>query len=402
LSVEFVKPFVAVNPMKTENAEATVAPFAGIPAKVKIAYIDHLKILATILVVLHHSFITYGAPGGWYYQQKTHLLAAQFPMTIFVATNQSFFMGFFFFLSALFIGSSYRKKGTGKFLLDRLKRLFVPLLFYSFVLSPVMNYIVWRYGHGGHSSFTNYVAGYNDWIDFGVMWFVAALLLFNFIYLLYKWIWPAVPIKVSWPGNRSLLLAGVILGLVSFAVRLMFPTGWELSPVGFQLGYFPQYIVFFIFGIVASNNKWMEDFSLKQGKTMAWMARGMVLLILPAIFVWFLVEKFPSNNFNGGWNPVSLIYSLWEQITGVMICAALLCIAKFKWNNDTPLLKKMSADAFGVYVFHPLVLIVFAVLLKDWGVDPALKLLVLAPCGVIGAFLFSGLLRKIPGVKNFL
>jgi hypothetical protein len=48
------------------------------------------------------------------------------------------------------------------------------------------------------------------------------------------------------------------------------------------------------------------------------------------------------------------------------------------------------------------VLIVFAVLLKDWGVDPALKLLVLAPCGVIGAFLFSGLLRKIPGVKNFL
>jgi len=388
--------------MKTENTEATVATFAERPAKVKIAYIDHLKILATILVVLHHSFITYGAPGSWYYQQKTHLLGAQFPMTVFVATNQSFFMGFFFFLSALFISPSYKKKGAGKFLADRLKRLGVPLVFYSLVLSPVLNYTVEHYGYGQHHSFIEYMSGYHHWIDFGVMWFVAALLLFNFIYLIFKQLWANTLLKVKWPNNPRLLTAGILLGLVSFAVRLLFPTGWVLSPVGFQLGYFPQYIVFFIFGIVASNNKWMEDFDLKQGRPMGWMARGMVLLILPAIFVWFLVAKFPSNNFNGGWNPVSLVYSLWEQITGVMISVALLCIAKFKWNTDTPLLKKMSANAFGVYVFHPLVLIVIAILLKDWAVEPALKLLVLAPCGVIVAFLFSGLLRKVPGVKNFL
>jgi hypothetical protein len=58
-------------------------------------------------VVLHHAFITYGAPGGWYYQQKTDHIAALLPMTMFVATNQSFFMGFFFFLSALFVEPSY-------------------------------------------------------------------------------------------------------------------------------------------------------------------------------------------------------------------------------------------------------------------------------------------------------
>jgi surface polysaccharide O-acyltransferase-like enzyme len=372
------------------------------PVKAKIAYIDHLKILATILVVLHHSFITYGAPGSWYYQQKTHLLAAQFPMTVFVATNQSFFMGFFFLLSALFIGPSYKKKGAGKFLTDRLKRLAIPLAFYSFVLSPVLNYTVEHYGYGLHHSFIEYMSGYHHWIDFGVMWFVAALLVFNFAYMLFKWLWPNAQVKVQWPNNRLLLIAGVLLGIASFLVRLIFPTGWELSPVGFQLGYFPQYIVAFIFGIVASNNKWMDGFDLKQGRQMAWMARGMVLLVLPAIFVWFLIEKFPGNNFNGGWNPVSFIYSLWEQVTGVMISVALLCIAKYKWNKETPLLKRMSADAFAVYVFHPLVLIFFAILLKDWSIEPALKLLVLAPCGVVGAFLFAGVLRKIPGVKEFL
>jgi peptidoglycan/LPS O-acetylase OafA/YrhL len=69
----------------------------------KIVYIDHLKVVLTVLVVMHHAFITYGAPGGWYYAQKTTLTGALVPMTAFVAVNQAFFMGFFFFLSALFI-----------------------------------------------------------------------------------------------------------------------------------------------------------------------------------------------------------------------------------------------------------------------------------------------------------
>ncbi len=150
----------------------------------KINYINHLKVLLTILVILHHAFITYGAPGGWYYQQKDTNMAALFPMTVFVATNQSFFMGFFFFLSALFIGlypTTKRESSAGKFLADRLKRLGIPLVFYSFIFSPLLNYMVACWGHGKRYSLIQYLSGYDDWIDFGVLWFVAALLLFNLI-----------------------------------------------------------------------------------------------------------------------------------------------------------------------------------------------------------------------------
>jgi len=388
--------------MKTANTE-TLAPLTTEkPVKAKIAYIDHLKILATVLVVLHHTFITYGASGSWYYQQKSHLRAALFPMAVFVATNQSFFMGFFFFLSALFVGPSYKKKGAGKFLVDRLKRLGVPLVFYSLVLSPVLNYTVEHYGYGQHHSFIEYMSGYHHWIDFGVMWFVAALIVFNLVYLAIKQLSINVNLKISWPSNTQLLIAGVVLGLISFLVRLVWPTGWVLSPVGFQLGYFPQYIICFIAGLIASNNQWLDQLRLKQGKSMAWMARAMVLVALPAIFIWFLKVKFPGSYFSGGWNPLALTYSLWEQITGVMIMTALLCIAKFKWNNDTPFLKTLSANAFGVYMFHPLLVISIALLLKDWTIEPALKLLVAAPLAVASSFVFAGLLRKIPGVRNFL
>jgi peptidoglycan/LPS O-acetylase OafA/YrhL len=88
---------------------------ALIQPKAKINYIDHLKVVLTMLVILHHTFIAYGAPGGWYYSQKTTIAGAIVPMTAFVSVNQAFFMGFFFFLSALFVPSSYDKKGCRRF-----------------------------------------------------------------------------------------------------------------------------------------------------------------------------------------------------------------------------------------------------------------------------------------------
>lgn len=30
-------------------------------------YIDRIRVILTALVIFHHTTITYGAPGGWYY-----------------------------------------------------------------------------------------------------------------------------------------------------------------------------------------------------------------------------------------------------------------------------------------------------------------------------------------------
>ncbi len=389
--------------MTTADTTALIpqASEKAIPGKIN--YINHLKVLLTILVILHHAFITYGAPGGWYYQQKDTHMAALFPMTVFVATNQSFFMGFFFFLSALFIGPSYQKKGAGKFLADRLKRLGIPLVFYSFIFSPLLNYMVAVWGQGKRYSLIQYLSGYDDWIDFGVLWFVAALLLFNLIYLVLKSI-PAFnfDIKIGFPSNKQLLIGAFCLGLFTFLTRLVFPTGWSLKPLGFQLGHFPQYILLFVMGIVASKNKWLDGLNLKQGRTMMRIAIFMVTVVLPAMFVASLITKTPGQEFNGGWNPFVFSYSIWEQMTGIMIMTALLCIAKFKWNTPSAFLSNLSANAFAVYIFHPVVLIFLALLLQSWAVDPVVKLLVVAPSAVVLSFLLASLIRKIPGVSSII
>ena len=61
--------------------------------------IDNLRIFLISLVVLHHFAITYGAPGSWYYNESEAGMPEAIPLSMFVATNQAFFMGMFFFIS---------------------------------------------------------------------------------------------------------------------------------------------------------------------------------------------------------------------------------------------------------------------------------------------------------------
>jgi peptidoglycan/LPS O-acetylase OafA/YrhL len=58
------------------------------------AAIDHLRVLLTCLVIFHHVAIAYGGSGGWYWREQAD--SSQPLLLIFNATNQSFFMGFFF------------------------------------------------------------------------------------------------------------------------------------------------------------------------------------------------------------------------------------------------------------------------------------------------------------------
>ncbi len=101
-------------------------------------FVDNLRILLTILVISHHISITYGAPGSWYHREGVPDMLSAIILTLFVAVNQAFFMGFFFMISGYFVPGSYDRKGGGKFLKDRLMRLGIPLVFYMVVIDPLL------------------------------------------------------------------------------------------------------------------------------------------------------------------------------------------------------------------------------------------------------------------------
>jgi surface polysaccharide O-acyltransferase-like enzyme len=247
-----------------------------------------------------------------------------------------------------------------------------------------------------------FIGGFHDWIDFGVLWFVAALLVFNLIYVSWRMLHKGGPSKrVKAPTTKMILGFACAVGFISFLVRIMFPIGWILNPVGFQLAYFSQYVALFILGLVAAKSNWLDSFPYAEGKKFVRYAlRALSFLVVIALLE--AVGKTPESWFLGGFHWQQLLYASWEQILGFSIMVALLSFGKKLWNKSSFSMAKLSRSAFGVYIFHPLVLVIFALLIRNWGVDPAIKFLVLAPLGVVGSFLLALLIIMIPGVRKII
>jgi surface polysaccharide O-acyltransferase-like enzyme len=381
----------------------TPSPSALIPEQPKkIYYIDNLKVGLITLVVLHHAIITYGGDGGWYYLQKTTHGGATIPVELLLTINQSFFMGFFFFLSAYFIPGSYNKKGAARFVKDRFFRLGIPLVFYSFILSPVLIYLVYYFGKGHHINFIQFLGGFHDWIDFGVLWFVAALLLFTFLYVLWRLVSKRYQSKpLAAPTSKMILWFAAGVGIISFLVRIVFPIGWILNPVGFNLAYFSQYVALFIAGLLAAKNKWLDTFPYDTGKRF-FRYPLRLLLFFPVMGIIEKLTKAPQGWFTGGLHWQQLLYAVWEQLLGFSIIVALLTYGKKMWNKSSALMCKLSRNVFAVYIFHPLVLIVLSLAFRNWAIDPVWKFLVVAPLAVAGSFLLASVITLIPGVRKII
>lgn len=366
----------------------------------KLVYINNIKVLLTILVILHHTFIAYSG-SGWYYTEPTTIMGALIPVKMFISINQAFFMGFFFMLAAYFTDASFTKKGTFKFITDRLIRLGIPLVFYVLLISPFTSYLVYYFALEHHITFLQYMSGYDSW-EVGVMWFVLALLVFTFIYVIVKTVFKinfenTLPV----PGSRTIILFAIALGFVTFLVRIIFPVGWVLEPFGFQLGHFPQYIAFFIIGLLASKNNWFEALSEKTRKRLT-LSAWLCVLFFPAFFIIRIVVKIPVEWYSGGFHWQQLLYALWEQWIGLSILTVLLIKGRKNWNKSSALLTKLSRYSFATYIFHPVVIVACTLAVRNWSVDPALKLLVVSPLIVAGSFALGGLLVSIPGIKKII
>lgn len=190
--------------------------------------------------------------------------------------------------------------------------------------------------------------------------------------------------------------------MASFLVRSVFPVGRTLDPVGFQLGHFPQYIALFILGLVAAENNWLKKFSYKQGKQGVIIAIALIVFGFPLIYAVKIIYNTPLEWFKGGLHWPALLYAVWEQLTGVSIIIALLGIGKQCWDKSSAFYKKLSRYSFAVYIFHPLVLISLALALRNLEFEPALKLLIVAPLGVIFSFLLASILTRIPFVNKII
>ncbi|MCX9082568.1 MAG: acyltransferase family protein [Candidatus Methanoperedens sp.] len=371
-------------------------------SKDRLLFIDNLRILLIVLVILVHLAITYGAPvGDWYYQEVRAGMIESIIYVFFIAVSQSFFMGFFFLISGYFTPGSFDRKGARHFFKDRLLRLGIPLLFYIIFIDPLIVYVL-ALSEGFTGSFLEFLGSYMGnyrGLATGPLWFVEALLIFAVIYAICRLLVKNTDREGKIPGNTAIAIFAFILGIVTFIVRIWFPIGWYFELLHLQISFFPQYIALFIIGPIACRGNWFVQISEKTGKLWSWIA--VALLILFPVLLLLYISGDPAL-LAGGLSWQSFTYALWEQFIGVAIIVALTVTFREKYNNQGRLLKAMSKSAYTVYIFHAPVIVFLALILRGVIMDPLLKFVFVAPLAVNLCFLIGNHIRKLPIARNIL
>lgn len=308
-------------------------------------YLDHLKVGLTILVILHHLAIVFGGEGGFVITVSSNNLVISLLLTIFLAINQSYFMGLFFGISGYFSEKSLFKKGKESFVIGKIKRLLLPAMVYFFIVGPAIQVFVDLFYRS--KSFDKLT--YNP--QFGAIWFIFVLSLFDIVFANLRG--KFVKSYRSLSKSKIILLA-LIIGHITFLVRIIFPVGVFL--LGIQMAHFPQYITAYLIGVSLARNHHELKIDLGEIKK----ALKLVLLLIVLLFVGLGIVVALIGDIGpafGGFNFVSYIYSVWEQLMFFSMSYFLLALSKFYFNEKKKHSNFLSRNAYGAYLVHSAVIV---------------------------------------------
>jgi hypothetical protein len=361
-------------------------------------WLDHIRVFLTVMVVMVHSAITYGSIGGWYtVEVKTTDLSlpVQALYITFNGVNQSYFMGMFFLMAGYFTPFSLLRKGFGRFANDRLVRLGIPLLLFVVLLHPVTA------GMGEELKGTYPFWGVVTWfytgphIGTGPLWFALALLVFTFVYLACRFVWPTriVQDEAPLPGHGTLFAAAIGTGLFAFALRLLFPVGTSI--IDLQLGYFASYILLFFTGTVASRHRWLERVEARHA--VPWM---IVSALATPLFMLALGGCACPELVAGGVNPYAFFYAMWEPFEAWGIILGLLWLTRRYLNRTNSFWRELALSSFPAYFVHAPVLVGLSLACHGWAAPALVKWILVGGCATALSFAIGAGLRRLPGLRR--
>lgn len=363
------------------------------------AFIDRIRVGLTALVLVHHTAITFGAAGSWYYRAPGATPGSSSLLTVLCTIDQAFFMGFFFLLAGYFTPASFDRRGARRYLGDRAIRLGIPLVVYGVTLGPFTIAL----GSGARGAriaavWWSVVRTYG--IAPGPLWFAEALLMFAVGYVVYRSLArdPKPTAAGPLPRHAALVLAAVATGIAAFGLRLVMPVGRTVADL--QLGYFASYVVLFATGCAAAPGRWLERVDEPYARPWRWTTR----FVAPIFFVYAAVAtarpgaEFPAL---GGWHVPALAYAMWEPFVAWGIILTVLWRARAA-AAPSPWWQTLSPRAYTVYVIHPPIVVAWSLAAVAAGLPYALAFVAVAAASIATTFWVAGLVLRIPGATRVL
>ena len=336
----------------------------------RIHYIDNLRWITISLLVLYHACMSYNTWG----EQNYIFFKAVKPLAFIVVLISPWFMPLMFLLAGVSASYSLSRRGYGKFIGERLRRLGIPLLIGLVINTPILSYVadlthnhyrgnfIQHYGIF-YSRFTD-LSGYDGGFALGHLWFLLALILISII---------ACLIIRLLPHNKIvLLIAGIVFAVAGAAA-------FDYKPLGKPL---ITYLCAFLLGYYFFSKKEFVNRLLD----FKW---GFV-----AVFVVTTVANAFLFIYAGGPKILNDIFNYLSLISGL---PALMCIGYdyLDFTGKTP--KKLSKLSYLFYIVHFPVVVLSQYFLNLTGMDVLLNFfltIVIAYLLTYFICVFLGKLRK--------
>jgi peptidoglycan/LPS O-acetylase OafA/YrhL len=370
----------------------------------RLAFIDNLRWSAISMVVVMHAAVTYSPFGSWYVRERPRLsLGAEIGFGTYQSFQHAVSMGLLFCIAGYFAAASLARKGVAGFLRERAFRLGMPLLAYMLLVGPVTQYFI---AGSWHSSPPRSFGA--DWVhhlldgevlcESGPLWFCLVLLIFSAAFAV---LWRSAPLRrtdAPAPGFAAGLLYAGTMAAVTLALGVAVPRGGTVLNV--DVHDFPQYPLMFVAGVMAWRGDWPQRITRRAGRI--WLGGG---LVVSALIWWLLIAEGGAltgqlGAYGGGWHWQAAGIDVWRSFTCVSLSLGLVTLYRDYLNGQGPVARFLTRNAFGVYVFHPPILIAVTRLLHDWPFGVAGRFLLASVLGIAGSFLFVGLVaRRLPWVR---
>jgi glucan biosynthesis protein C len=369
--------------------------------RTRLFYLDNLRIYLTILVIFHHAALAYGGAGNWDVKDPAVDDISPIFLFFFNAVNQSYFMSAFFLLAGYFTPRSFERKGAKQFLIDRLIRLVIPIVFYTTIILNITIYMINIYRGIPYRMVIEYTPGH--------LWFLQALLLFAVIYAIFRALADRSATKKSiqlyrdrFPPDAILFLCIAILTVLTFLEHLVFPVGKAIF-LNFQAGFFVHYTFCFYIGVLAYRGDWFVRLSKAQARRWGILS----LVVIPLYFVMMVLGGALEGEenlakFTGGLYWQSFALSLWFTFLMVGIIVYLLYFFRERLNQAGPMAKSMAANVYTVYIIHQTILYALNILLLPINIPTIVKFFIAGLIAVPVCFVLSSLIRRIPYARRVL
>ncbi|MDJ0389128.1 acyltransferase family protein [Roseomonas sp. E05] len=353
-------------------------------------YLDQLRAILMLAGIPYHAGLVYGSHAAWIVASPDHSEV----FTWLLQFSHTFRMPAFFLLAGLFGMLLVRRRGSGAWWRDRLRRLGLPLATSLALVSPLL-VLAGAVAQGGPE---NAVPGLlqamrNPGADWTVhLWFLIYLLLYV---SLLAGLWQlrgslrleqglaafqdAVERRPAW-GGLALLGLGAATLVVAAAGKLL-NASYLLGGIFIPAEFFANGLVFLCGALLAYRPTWLEAFTRPRWSIWA-VALGAAALMAVC------------QEGEGDASRAATYFLM--PIVGILFSHLLLSGARRWLDRSTPLSKAMVEGAMTIYLVHVVFVLWLSVAFLKIPLPPLLEILIIVTLSAVLSCGFHRLIRRSP------